>query len=117
MAYIDGCVMPVPVANKEAFIAHAHVFRAVALKHGAEATMECWADDVKEGVVTSLPKAVDLQDGEAVVFSWIVWPSKEARDEGWAKVMDDAAFADGNNPMPFDGKRMIFGGFNALDLG
>ena len=85
----------------------AHVFK----QHGALQVVECWGEDVPEGKLTSFPMAVKLAPDETVVFSWIVWPSKAVRDDGMAKVMADPRFDPKTNPMPFDGKRMIFGGF------
>lgn len=76
--------------------------------------VDCWGDDVPEGEVTSFPLAVKCQENEVVCFSWITWPSKEARDAGMAKAMEDPRFSSENNPMPFDGKRMIFGGFDVI---
>ncbi len=114
MTYIDGFVLAVPTANRDIFKKHAedaaHIFR----EHGALKIYECWGDDVPEGVLTSFPKAVQKKDDETVVFSWIVWPSKEVRDAGMKKVMDDPRMQPERNPMPFDGKRMIFGGFEVL---
>jgi len=73
--------------------------------------LECWGEDVPEGKLTSFPMAVKLEPDETVVFSWIVWPSKDARNSGMAKVMADPRFDPVTNPMPFDGKRVIYGGF------
>ena len=110
MSYIDGFVIPVPTAKKEAFRKMAADVAPVFLKHGALHVMECWGDDVPEGTVTSFPMAVKIAEDETVVFSWIVWPSKEVRDAGMAKVMEDPSMGGPENA-PFDGKRMIFGGF------
>lgn len=114
MTYIDGMVAAVPVANREAFLKHAAESAVVFKEHGALKLVECWGDDVPDGKVTSLPMAVKLEAGEAVVFSWVVWPDKAARDAGWKAVMEDERMAPGANPMPFDGKRMIFGGFEQV---
>ena len=73
--------------------------------------LECWGEDVPEGKLTSFPMAVKLEPDETVVFSWIVWPSKDARNSGMAKVMADPRFDPVTNPMPFDSKRVIYGGF------
>jgi uncharacterized protein YbaA (DUF1428 family) len=113
MGYIDGFVIPVPTGNKEAFREMAAKAAAVFKRHGAVRIVECWGDDVPDGKVTDFRRAVAAGPGEAVVFSWIVWPSKEARDEGNKKVMDDPDMRPGPD-MPFDGKRMIFGGFRPL---
>ncbi len=79
--------------------------------------VECWGDDVPEGKLTSFPMAVKKEENETVVFSWVVWPSREVRDEGWKNLMADPRMASDANPMPFDGKRLIYGGFQTiLDL-
>ncbi len=111
MTYISGMVAPVPNANREAFLAHAREAAEHFKKHGALSIVECWGDDVPDGEVTSFPLAVKLKEDETVVFSWIVWPSKEAADTAFQAMMEDPAFSQENNPMPFDGQRMIFGGF------
>jgi uncharacterized protein YbaA (DUF1428 family) len=120
--YIDGFVIPVPAENRQAFIDHAAKADPVFMELGAIRVVECWADDVPEGKVTDMRRAVDLADGEAVVFSWIEWPDKATRDAAFAKMMSedfkDPRMDQALNPMPFDGKRMIFGGFApVLDLG
>ncbi|MCL4147400.1 UNVERIFIED_CONTAM: hypothetical protein GTU68_005168 [Idotea baltica] len=114
MAYIDGLVAAVPTANKEKYIQHAKDAAAVFKEHGALKLVENWGDDVKDGEVTSLPMAVKCKPDETVVFSWITWPSREARDKGWEKVFTDPRMDMEKNPMPFDGKRMIFGGFETV---
>jgi uncharacterized protein YbaA (DUF1428 family) len=111
MAYIDGFVLAVPTANKQKFIEHARTFDSVFLEFGATRVLECWADDVPDGKQTDFKKAVQCKDDEAVVFSWIEWPDKATRDAGMAKVMADPRMDPAGNPMPFDGKRMIYGGF------
>lgn len=110
MSYIDGFVIPVPTAHREQFTDHARRFDAVFLEHGATRVTECWGDDVPEGKVTDFHRAVQATAEETVVFSWIEWPDKATRDSGMAQVMKDPRM-DQANPMPFDGKRMIFGGF------
>jgi len=110
--YIDGCVIPVATADKQKYLDHARMAAAVFKEHGALKLVECWGDDVPDGKVTSFPMAVKREAHETVVFSWIVWPSREVRDAGMAKVMDDARLQSGD--MPFDGKRMIFGGFQMI---
>lgn len=112
MKYIDGVVYAVPTANKTAFKAHAERLASVFKKHGALSVTEGWGDDVPEGKVNSLHTAVMRQPEETVVFSWILWPSKTARDEGWEKIMQDPGMTE--EPMPFDGSRMIFGGFEVF---
>jgi uncharacterized protein YbaA (DUF1428 family) len=114
MTYIDGFVAAVPTANREIYRRHAEQAALVFKEHGALKHVECWGDDVPEGKLTSFPMAVRKQDDETVVFSWIVWPSRQARDEGMKKVMADPRVQPAVNPMPFDGKRLIFGGFEVL---
>jgi uncharacterized protein YbaA (DUF1428 family) len=114
MSYIDGFVAAVPTANREAFRKHAADAAPVFKEHGALKVVECWGDDVPDGKLTSFPMAVKCEPGETVVFSWIVWPSRQVRDAGMAKVMADQRLQPDANPMPFDGKRAIFGGFEVL---
>lgn len=83
-------------------------------EHGATRLVECWEDDVPEGEVTSFPKAVKCKPDESVVFSWVVWPSRGARDAGMEKIMNDSRMSEQENPMPFDGKRLIYGGFQMI---
>jgi uncharacterized protein YbaA (DUF1428 family) len=119
MSYIDGFVIAVPTANKQQFIDHAKTGDGVFMDFGALRVLECWGDDVKYGKLTDFRKAVQAKDDETVVFSWIEWPDKTTRDSGMAKMMemmDDPSKTDPRmdpekNPMPFDGKRLIFGGF------
>ncbi len=116
MPYIDGFVAAVPTANRDAYLRHAAEAAKVFRGHGALQLVECWGDDVPDGQLTSFPMAVKKQPDETVVFSWIAWPSKAVRDAGHAQVMADPRMRPENNPMPFDGKRLIFGGFEmALD--
>ncbi len=114
MTYVDGFVAAVPTANKEIYKKHAKAAAVVFKEYGALKLVECWGDDVPEGKLTSFPMAVKCQADETVVFSWILWPSKKVRDEGMAKVMADPRLEPDINPMPFDGKRMIFGGFEMI---
>ena len=113
MTYIDGFVAAVPTANRDAYKDHAEMAAPVFKEHGA-LKIECWGDDVPDGKLTSFPTAVQKKEDETVVFSWIVWPSRQARDEGMKKVMADPRIQSNVNPMPFDGKRLIFGGFEVL---
>jgi uncharacterized protein YbaA (DUF1428 family) len=113
MAYVDGFVVPVPEGNKAAYLDLATRAADVFRKHGALQVVEAWGDDVPDGKVTDFRLAVQAQDGEAVVFSWILWPSREARDAGHEKAMKELS-ATIEAGMPFDGKRMIFGGFSML---
>ena len=113
MAYVDGFVVPVPKANLDDYLAMSRSCGAVWREYGALEFRECVGDDVKPGKLTSFPQAVDLQDGEVVVFSWIVYESRAKRDEINDKVMKDPRLADMMDPskLPFDGKRMIYGGY------
>jgi uncharacterized protein YbaA (DUF1428 family) len=114
MTYVDGFVAAVPTANRETFKKHADMAATVFKENGALKVVECWGDDVPEGEVTSFPMAVKCKKDETVVFSWIVWPSREARNAAQKKVMADPRLQPDKNPMPFDGKRLIFGGFETL---
>jgi uncharacterized protein YbaA (DUF1428 family) len=114
MTYVDGFVAAVPAANREKFRKHAADAAPVFKEHGALKVVECWGDDVPDGKLTSFPMAVKCEPGETVVFSWIIWPSREVRDAGMAKVMADPRLQTDANPMPFDGKRMIYGGFEVV---
>ncbi|WP_417494362.1 DUF1428 domain-containing protein [Maricaulis sp.] len=122
MSYIDGFVIAVPTANKQKFIDHAEFANGVFMDLGALRVMECWGDDVQDGNVTDFRKAVQAKPDETVVLSWIEWPDKAARDAGMAKMMEwmenpetaDPRMDPVRNPMPFDGKRMIFGGFSPV---
>jgi uncharacterized protein YbaA (DUF1428 family) len=111
--YVDGFVAPVPAGNAEAYRAMAAKMAPIFEEHGATRIVEAMGDDLRDGKVTDYRKAVKAEDGENVVFSWIEWPSKAARVSGWEKVMADprAKHEDG---MPFDGKRMFWGGFEIL---
>ena len=115
MSYIDGFVIAVPTANKQKFIDHARMADGMFIEFGAIRVVECWEDDVADGTMTDFRKAVQATSDESVVFSWIEWPDKATRDAGYAKMMDPASpdprMDPAKNPMPFDGKRMIFGGF------
>jgi uncharacterized protein YbaA (DUF1428 family) len=114
MNYVDGFVAAVPTANRDKYLRHAQEAAAVFKQNGALQVVECWGDDVPEGKVTSFPMAVQRKDDEAVIFSWITWPSKAARDEGMKKAMADPRLQPETNPMPFDGKRLIYGGFEMI---
>ncbi|OYY69111.1 DUF1428 domain-containing protein [Sphingomonas sp. 28-63-12] len=112
MAYIDGFVIPVPTANREAFIHHARVVDAMFLEFGATRIVEGWGNDVPVGKVTDFPRAVSLAQGETVAFSWIEWPDKATRDAAMERMRADPRMME--TPVPFDGKRMIFGGFEPV---
>ena len=111
MPYIDGFVIAVPTANKQKFIQHANDGDSVFVEHGATRILECWGYDVQNGKQTDFRRAVNAKDDETVVFSWIEWPDKATRDAGMEKAMKDPRLSPQSNPMPFDGMRMIFGGF------
>lgn len=112
MSYVDGFIIPVPAGNKEAYRKIAAAAAPIFKKHGALRVVECWGDDIPDGKVTDFKKAVKAEAAENVVFSWIIWPSRQARDEGNRKAMADLEST--INEMPFDGKRMFWGGFEVL---
>ena len=114
MTYIDGMVAAVPTANREKFKKHAQDAAAVLKEYGALKVVECWGDDVPEGKLTSFPMAVKREPDETVILSWIVWPSRQVRDAAMQKWMADPRMQPDKNPMPFDGKRMIYGGFEVI---
>jgi uncharacterized protein YbaA (DUF1428 family) len=109
MAYIDGFIIPVPTADRQGFLDHAHAIDKYFLDYGALRVVECWADDVPDGKVTDFRRSVAATVDESVVFSWIEWPDRATRDAGMKAINDNAEMT--ALPMPFDGKRMIFGGF------
>ena len=110
--YIGGFVTPVAKANKQAYLEHLNEAAELIKEFGVTRMVEAWGDDLSEGKVTDFFRAVDAKEGETVLFSWFEWPSKEVRDQGVAKMMNDNGME--NLKMPFDGKRMIFGGFNPI---
>ncbi|HHF3222238.1 TPA: DUF1428 domain-containing protein [Vibrio diabolicus] len=114
MSYIDGFVAAVPTANKEKYIAHAKIAAEMFREFGALKVIETWGSEVPDCEITSFPMAVKAESNETVVFSWVVWPSKEVRDSGWQRIMGDPRMSPENNPMPFDGKRLIYGGFDVI---
>ena len=114
MSYVDGFVAAVPTANREAYRRHAQAAAVVFKEYGALEVVECWGDDVPEGKLTSFPMAVQRRDDETVVFSWILWSNRAARDAGMKKAMADPRLQPDVNPMPFDGKRLIYGGFEVM---
>ena len=122
MTYIDGFVIACPEANKDKFIEHARTADGMFIEMGALRVVECWGDDVPKGKITDFRMAVKAEEGEAVLFSWIEWPDKATRDAAMARMtemMTDPAKVDPRmdpvkNPMPFDGTRLIFGGFETV---
>jgi uncharacterized protein YbaA (DUF1428 family) len=114
MSYVDGFVVAVPTDKREIYETHATTAAGVFKENGATRVVECWGDDVPEGKLTSFPMAVKREPTETVVFSWIEWPDKATRDKGMDKAMSDPRLSAERAPMPFDGKRMIYGGFSML---
>lgn len=112
MAYIDATVVAMPSDGKAAYLEFARLTGAIFKDYGAIRIVENWGDDVPTGKITDFPRAVQATDDEMVVLSWIVWPDKATRDAGWEKVMADPRMQ--NAKMPFDGKRMIYGGFEQV---
>jgi uncharacterized protein YbaA (DUF1428 family) len=111
MKYVDGFVLAVPAAKKETYRKHAAEAAPLFKEFGATRMVECWGDDVPDGKLTDFRRAVDAKDDEIVVFSWIEYPSKNVRDAANKKIMTDPRMQAMGEQMPFDGKRMIFGGF------
>jgi uncharacterized protein YbaA (DUF1428 family) len=112
--YVDGFLVPVPEANKAAYREMATRAAGVFKEYGATRVVEAWDDDVPEGKVTDFRRAVKASGDEKVVYSWIEWPSKETRDAGMKKAMEDPRMQPKDGKMPFDGQRMIYGGFKPL---
>lgn len=111
MGYADGFLLPVPAGNQGAYRDLAAKAAGVFKEYGAIRIVEAWEDDVPDGKVTDFRRAVKATGEEKIVYSWIEWPSKEVREEGWKKVMADPRMQPDPNTIPFDGKRMIWGGF------
>ena len=114
MTYVEGFLLPVPTANREAFVTHARGAQPYFKKHGVTRVVEAWGDDVPDGKVNDLKKSVNLEDGETVVLSWFEYPDKAARDAGIAGMMADTEMAEMGGAPPFDGKRMIIGSFESI---
>ncbi|WP_395344197.1 DUF1428 domain-containing protein [Ningiella sp. W23] len=113
MAYVDGFLLAVPKDKKAEYTKMAKTCLDIwKEEYGLLAGKECWGDDVPDGEHTSFPMAVKLEEGENVVFSWTIWPDKETRNNAWAKCQEDERFK--NMDMAFDGKRMMWGGFEVL---
>ncbi|MEG2941770.1 MAG: DUF1428 domain-containing protein [Thermomonas sp.] len=113
MSYIDGFVIAAPTAKRQEVIDYAARFDPMFIEFGALRVVEAWGDDVPAGKVTDFQRAVLATEDESVMFSWIEWPDKATRDAGMKKMMDDPRM-EAANPLPFDGKRMIFGGFESV---
>lgn len=114
MTYIDGFVAAVATDSKESYRAHARKALEGFKRHGALSGFECWGDDVPDGEITSFPMAVKKKDDETVVFSWITWPDKTTRDAGMKTMLEDPEMNMDPSSMPFDGKRLIYGGFEMI---
>jgi uncharacterized protein YbaA (DUF1428 family) len=114
MFYVDGFVLAVPKANLDAYKAMAELAGQVWMEHGALSYVEAIGDDVPYGELTSFPRSVQAKEDEIVVFSWITYPDRKARDAILAKVMADERLKPQMTNMPFDGKRMIYGGFTSF---
>ncbi|WP_276309629.1 DUF1428 domain-containing protein [Brevundimonas sp.] len=112
--YADGYLVAVPQKNREAYREMASKASAVFREYGALRVVEAWGDDVPDGKITDYRRAVKAEDGEAVVYSFVEWPSKAVRDKAWTKIMDDERMKPDPDNMPFDGKRMIYGGFSPI---
>jgi uncharacterized protein YbaA (DUF1428 family) len=114
IGYADGYLLAVPTAKKDAYRDVARKAAAVFREYGATRVVEAWADDVPDGKVTDFKGAVKATPDEVVVYSWVEWPSKEARDTAWPKIMEDERMKREEANMPFDGQRMIYGGFRPI---
>jgi uncharacterized protein YbaA (DUF1428 family) len=114
MTYIDVFIVAVPRENKADYIGVAGKFAGMFKRLGALEYSEAWADDVPDGEVTSMPMAVKKKDDEDVVVGWTVWPDKATRDKAWVDAESDPVMSELGSSMPFDGKRMIFGGFEQV---
>jgi len=112
MSYITGFLTPVQAENKDRYIASAKAGWPLFQEYGAIAQVETWGVDVPDGTTTSFPMAVKLEPGEVVVFAWLKWPDKATADAAWARMQEDPRFSEMD--MPFDGKRMMWGGFEVI---
>jgi uncharacterized protein YbaA (DUF1428 family) len=116
-SYVDGIAAPVPLANRAAYIDTASGTARLFREYGALRVVEGWGDDVPDGKITDFRRAVEAREGETIVFSWIEWHSKQVRDEAWSKLRTDLRMQPDKDKMPFDGRRMIYGGFaTVLDV-
>ena len=114
MSYLDGFIVPVPEGGKDAYRAMAEKMAGKLRDLGATQVIEAWGDDLQRGKVTDFFMAVKAEEGENVVFSFITWPDKASRDAGWEKIMADPEMNTPPADMPFDGKRMFWGGFTPI---
>ncbi|MEO7026643.1 MAG: DUF1428 domain-containing protein, partial [Caulobacteraceae bacterium] len=105
-------LIPVKIADREKFVDHARRMDAIFVEFGARRIVEAWGDDLPNGTTTDFRKAVQAADGETVVFSWVEWPDKATRDAAGEKMRTDPRLT--SEPMPFDGKRLVFGGFDPV---
>ena len=116
--YVNGFVLGVPEANKDAYRVVAEKFWEIAKDYGALSQVECWEVEVPDGKTTDFRRAVKCEDGEKIVFSWVTWPDKQTADASHEKMMTDERMkdfgAEDGSDMPFDGKRMVYGGFEPL---
>lgn len=115
MPFLDITAIPVSAASKSAYLEHSRRMTALFKEAGALSVTETWGEDVPEGKVTDFRRAVDLKDGEVVAIGWITWPDRATRDAAWEKLMTDERMMSGQPP--FDGQRMIFGGFDVIAEG
>ena len=114
MTYVDTFVAPVPSANREQYTEHSETVAANFKEYGATSYVECRGDDLPDGEITSFPLAVKRRADETVCFGWAVWPSREFREQAMRKLRRDERLSPANYPMPFDGTRLIFGGFEVI---
>jgi uncharacterized protein YbaA (DUF1428 family) len=114
MTYVNGFVAAAPQANRRKYIDYATKAAEYFRGNGALRVVECWEDNVPDGKVTSFPMAVKREAGEAIVFSWIEWPDKATAEACFARMQSELLFDPKTNPMPFDGMRMIWGGFEMV---
>lgn len=112
--YVQGFLIPVPEAKKDEYRDIAERFWEIAKDFGALSQVECWEVDIKDGKWTDFRRAVNLQPGEKVVFSWMTWPDRATADSSHERMMTDPRMSQFGDTMPFDGKRMVIGGFDPL---
>lgn len=112
MSFVDGYVLACPETAKDDYVAMASKVSGKFKSYGALQVMECWSADVPHGKLTDFYRATQAKEGEAIVFSWVVWPDRATRDAGWSKLMEDPEMRE--NKPPFDGQRMFWGGFDVI---